>query len=121
MRPGGDAKVSAFGGILQYESRALQDFERARQGRRRLRDARRQRMRRQADDDRQQLIDDEITAYLESLSAEASSEQDAQAVAEASEAERARYDKANSSFRGLLLTGIRRAHVRKILGLPAGS
>ena len=110
-------KVAAFGGILQYESRALQEFESSRQGRRRTLGAERDQILKQVDDSRKQAIDERITAYLESLSAQARAELDTQALATAKDEERSRYYEANPSFRGFLMAGIRRVHVRKLLGL----
>jgi hypothetical protein len=114
-------KVAAFGAILQYESRALQDFEKSKQRRARQPEQGRDSKAKQAVTDHEQAIDAAVTSYLDSLSAESRSKLDAEALAEASEEQRTRYQEAVPFCQGLLMAGIRRGHVRKLLGLPAVS
>jgi hypothetical protein len=96
-------KVSVFGGILQYESRALLDFEKSKESRaRRLEIQEAMKIQKMKDAGRR-LIDARVSAYLEPLSAEATSDLDTHALAEISDSERARYHEAQPSFRGLLM------------------
>src|SRR5262249_45891901 len=110
-------KIAVFGGILQYESRALQDFEKSKECCRRLLEIEQEERKEQAKGEREQMIDSEVTAYLNSLSDEAASELDTHALTEISDAERARFHEAKPSFQGLLMKGIRRRHVRNLLDL----
>jgi hypothetical protein len=112
-------KVAAFGAILQYESRALKDFEKSKQGRGRQQEPDRESKAKRAEADHEQTIDAAITAYLDSLSAESKSKLDAEALAEAGEEQRTRYHRTIPFCQSLLMAGVRRGHVRKLLGLPA--
>ena len=113
-------KVATFGGIIQYETEALQDFDKVEQERRSQQAAEQTKRKKKAEQERDLAISAQIQGYLDSLSPEAKAELDAQALTEASEEQRAQYENpTHKSFRGFALKGIRAAYVRKLLGLPA--
>jgi hypothetical protein len=62
---------------------------------------------------------DRIRAYWEALPPERRAALDAAALAGAAAADRAAYEAATGPARRLLLVGLREAHLRRLLGLPA--
>ncbi len=110
-------RVVTFGGVLQYATAALRDFDRrttAPAARETAEQAARQAqaLAREAED--------QIQAYWESFSPEQRAAFDAEALAQASPEARAGYETATSSqVRRMHLTVLREALVRHRLGLPA--
>jgi hypothetical protein len=68
---------------------------------------------------RAQAERDRVRAYWEDLPRERRAALDAAALAGAAPADRAAYEAATGPARRLLLVGLREAHLRRLLGLPA--
>jgi hypothetical protein len=112
-------KIATFGGIIQYETDALQDYDKVEHERRKQEAAEQARREEQAARDHEETIQAQIRAYLDSLSDEAKSELDTQALAQATKEQRAQYENpTHQAFRTFALQGIRAAYVRKLFGLP---
>ena len=60
-----------------------------------------------------------IQAYWEALPPERRAALDAEALADAAPADRAAYEAAAAPVRRMLQAGLRDAHIRRLLGLPA--
>ncbi|MBV8078025.1 MAG: hypothetical protein JO284_16580, partial [Planctomycetaceae bacterium] len=112
-------RVATFGGVLQYATAALHDFERrataeatARAQQDQQEQARRATARAQAERDR-------VQAYWEALPPERRAALDAAALDQADPADRVEYEAAVPSVRRMLRTAFRAALIRRLLGLPA--